>query len=187
MSTVKRKALFLISSLAAAGFRSAADAQAVPLGDGVGADTFEPPIAARLFKLDHRFILAGHSSHSSHSSHASHSSGSGGGSYSPPTYHPPPRPAYRPPTLYSAPTPLPAPSAAPAAPRTLSGRSELFTQIVRRVQMGLSAYGYYRGPLSGMVDADTRAALSKFQGDYKIKVTGTITPEVLDSLRIVAE
>ena len=63
-----------------------------------------------LFRMRHKYTLAGHSSHSSHSSHASHashSSSSGGGysssTYSAPVYSPPAR-TYTPPApVYEAP------------------------------------------------------------------------------------
>ena len=35
--------------------------------------------------------------------------------------------------------------------------------------------------------AGTKTALSKFQKDWNLKITGTITPEVLDALNIVAK
>jgi peptidoglycan hydrolase-like protein with peptidoglycan-binding domain len=66
------------------------------------------------------------------------------------------------------------------APVPLSGRTELFTTITRRVQLGLQSYGYYQGVIDGVVGKETRSALEKFQGDYGLKVTGTITPAVLD-------
>jgi His-Xaa-Ser repeat protein HxsA len=62
----------------------------------------------------------------------------------------------------------------------------LFNDIVRRVQLGLQAYGYYNGAIDGVVGSEMRAALRKLQEDYSLKTTGTITPEVLDALKIVA-
>ena len=170
---------FLISTLSLAGLGAADTAQA-RFVDAV-ANGGDDPNRGSLFKrfsLDHTFILAGHSSHSSHSSHASHRSGSGGG-YGLPAYD-------RTPTYTPAPLYTPPPVAA-AKPRPLSGRTELFTSIVRRVQLGLQAYGYYRGVVDGVVGDSTRDALRRFQGEFKLHVTGTITPEVLDALRIVAE
>ena len=60
-------------------------------------------------------------------------------------------------------------------------------EVVRKVQIGLMAYGYYDGKLDGMVGPKTRAALTRFQGDFNLNVTGTITPEVLDAFKIVAQ
>lgn len=56
-----------------------------------------------------------------------------------------------------------------------------------QVQAALTAYGYYSGPIDGIIGSASRTALSKFQADYSLKVTGTITPEVLDAMGIVAK
>jgi His-Xaa-Ser repeat protein HxsA len=94
------------------------------------------------------------------------------------------------------PTPAPAPvdtgtlRATPpttAAPKPLSGRSELFNSIVRRVQLGLLAYGYYDGPINGVVGPQMRKALKQFQTAFHMSATGTITPEVLDALKVSAQ
>lgn len=158
-----------------------------------------------------------HSSHSSHRSssggygHASHSShrSSTGGGYDP--YYSPPAPA----PVYSPPPPPPAsvrpratPPAGPAstrdslmssgadaraappalnAPPTLSGRTQRFTAIVRRVQIALLGQGYFEGPINGTVGPATRAAIRQFQQAKGLSRTGTITPELLDALRIASE
>lgn len=54
------------------------------------------------------------------------------------------------------------------------------------VQLALTALGYYNGTIGGVIGAGSKAALSRFQADYSLKVTGTITPEVLDALNISA-
>lgn len=172
-----KRARFLISSLALAGFGKGEAALPAQVTPGLtGTDEPNQPAAVKPFKLDHLYTLA---SHSSHASHASHSSGSGGGYYAPaPLYTPPapPAPVYR----------APAAPQAFVSPAPLSGRTELFTQIVKRVQLGLQAYGYYSGAINGVVGPDMKDALGRFQGDYKLKVTRTITPEVLDMLRVEA-
>ncbi|GAB2206280.1 hypothetical protein ROS1_30960 [Roseibium sp. ROS1] len=48
------------------------------------------------------------------------------------------------------------------------------------------AYGYYNGAIDGIIGSESKAALSKFQSDYGLRVTGTITPEVLNAFGIVA-
>tara|TARA_R110002074_G_scaffold219781_4_gene390501 strand:- start:1525 stop:1686 length:162 start_codon:yes stop_codon:yes gene_type:complete len=53
--------------------------------------------------------------------------------------------------------------------------------------MGLKSYGYYTGAIDGIAGKGTRGALRQFQTDFNLKVTGTITPEVLDAFKIVAE
>lgn len=178
---------FLIPSLLAAGF-SGHDGPSNPILsnlDGVGDAT--PEMAQRL-QLQHTFTLAGHRSHSSHSSHSSHRSSSSGG-YAAPR---PSAPAYTPPssgTRNQSSTPpssiLPSPPAA-AAPKTLPGNSGKFLEIVRKVQLALTSYGYYDGAIDGVIGKNSRAALSRFQSDYGLKVTGTITPEVLDAFGIAA-
>lgn len=55
------------------------------------------------------------------------------------------------------------------------------------VQTALQIFGYYTGEIDGLVGAETKVALSKMQADYNLKVTGTITPEVLDAFRITAQ
>jgi len=56
-----------------------------------------------------------------------------------------------------------------------------------RVQTELFFLGYFTGDVDGMVGPETRAAIAKLQSDRKLKVTGSITPEVLNVLGIVAE
>ena len=73
------------------------------------------------------------------------------------------------------------------APKTLPGNSGIFRDIVMKVQTGLYVYGYYSGAIDGLVGGQTRTALTKMQSDYGLKVTGTVTPEVLDALRIEAK
>ncbi|WP_409566803.1 peptidoglycan-binding domain-containing protein [Rhizobium leguminosarum] len=73
-----------------------------------------------------------------------------------------------------------------APEKTLPGNSNKFRRIVIQVQSGLTAYGYYAGSLTGVVDEDTRAALSQMQKDNNLKVTGTVTTEVLNAFGIAA-
>jgi len=54
------------------------------------------------------------------------------------------------------------------------------------VQLGLHAFGYYDGAINGEVDPSMKESLRRFQTDYKLKVTGTITPDVLNALKIAA-
>lgn len=194
-----KRRIFLIPSLVAAGFLPA-KADAMPLS-GV-TKKLDPQSVLERLKLRHIYSLAGHrshSSHSSHSSHTSHSSGSGGGylprtTYSSPSYDPAPAPAPPPAPLYAAPTytapaapnPVAPPPSTIAPARVLPGNAAKFKQIVILVQSGLTAYGYYAGSLTGVVDEDTRAALSQMQRDNNLKVTGTITTEVLTAFGIEA-
>jgi His-Xaa-Ser repeat protein HxsA len=117
---------FMIPTLLAAGFTHHDAVQASVTRASSGSDPNNAKLF-ELFKQDHLYTLAGHSSHSSHSSHASHGSGSSGGHYShfshtshqsgnggyaapvysPPVYTPPRAPAYRAPTAPRASTPRP--------------------------------------------------------------------------------
>ncbi|MEI9899147.1 MAG: peptidoglycan-binding domain-containing protein [Hyphomicrobium sp.] len=69
----------------------------------------------------------------------------------------------------------------------LSGRTERFAAIVRRVQIALLAQGFFNGPISGTVGPVTRAALRRFQTSRGLEATGTITPQTLDALKISSE
>jgi hypothetical protein len=46
-------------------------------------------------------------------------------------------------------------------------------RIVIQVLSGLTAYGYYAGSLTGVVDEDARV-LSQMQKDNNLKITGTV-------------
>lgn len=72
-------------------------------------------------------------------------------------------------------------------PKTLPGNSNRFREIARKLQAGLSIYGYYSDAIDGLIGPKTRMAISQFQNDYGLQITGTITADVLDSLGIVAE
>ncbi|MFT3988988.1 His-Xaa-Ser repeat protein HxsA [Aestuariivirga sp.] len=176
------KRAFLIPSLIAAGLTPLRDTTALSNPLGTAAKKEPNGTVSKIFSLDHRYWLASHSSHSSHASHSSHrSSGTGGYLYDPPPYTPP---VYTP-NLYSTPTYTPPAQKPPLV--TLPGNSNKFKAIVIQVQLALIAYGYYAGEADGKVGPDTRDALSRMQTDYGLKVTGTITPQVLDALRITAQ
>lgn len=173
---------FSIPSLALAGIAAHDPAQADTTLPDPAAGAGSEPAWSDVFRQDHIYILAGHRSHSSHRSHGSHRSGSGGG-YSP-------APVYTPPVTRnrnSTPPSAVLPSSPATAAKTLPGHTDKFKDIVRRVQMGLMAYGYYHGTIDGVVGPETKAALIRMQTDFRLNVTGTVTPEVLDALRIVAD
>jgi His-Xaa-Ser repeat protein HxsA len=68
--------------------------------------------------------------------------------------------------------------------KTLPGNSDKFRRIVIQVQTALIAFGYFGGPVTGQVDTATRVGLNKMQDAYGLKVTGTITPQVLTAFGI---
>ncbi|WP_370059833.1 peptidoglycan-binding protein [Novosphingobium sp. P6W] len=68
----------------------------------------------------------------------------------------------------------------------MEGRTERFKAVVRRVQIGLLGHGDYAGTIDGHVGPAMRKALRKFQSTHKLTVTGTITPQTLDALKIAS-
>jgi sulfoxide reductase heme-binding subunit YedZ len=62
---------------------------------------------------------------------------------------------------------------------------QVFDPLPMQVQTALHAYGYYDGPFDGVVGPLTRNALERFQRDHDLRITGTITSEVLDVVGIV--
>ena len=189
------KPKFAISSLIAAGFLAPQTSDAMPIPGKVSMGSAHSTPLFDVFRLEHKYTLAGHRSHSSHSSHSSHrSSGGGGYSYSPltSTYVAPSTtysaPVYSPPVTTAPTTTTPAPAKkGPMVLPPLPGNSDKFSAVVMQVQTALLAYGYYSGQVDGIVDAGTRLAIEKYQSDAGLKITGTITPQLLDTLRIVAQ
>ncbi len=59
-----------------------------------------------------------------------------------------------------------------------------FDPLTLQVQTALHAYGYYDGPIDGIIGARSRDALARLQHDHRLPVTGTITPEVLEVIGI---
>jgi His-Xaa-Ser repeat protein HxsA len=209
--------VFVIPTLLAAGFARPDQQQAgfTEMTTGPGKDPARGNLF-EVFKQQHTITLAQHRSHSSHSSHSSHRSGYSSGHYSHMSHAShrssyggsAPAPVYTPPASPSGNQPAPSRSA-PSSPesllstpstgsestnatagerlQSLSGRAKKFEKIVRLVQIGLMAQGYYDGPLDGSVGPGTRSALRKFQAEHGISVTGTITPETLDALRVPSE
>ena len=191
-----KKRRFMISSLIMAGIAPVPPlhAQDTSGASAAGPDPDDGQWVER-FAQDHAYQLAQHRSHSSHASHSSHRSGSSGTYRAPSTT---PRPPSRPRT-----TPAPSrnqrstpdSSVLPSSPATTDNpfsttekpSAAKITMLIRRVQIGLTGQGYYRGAIDGIVGKETRAALVRFQTDKSLSVTGTITPEVLDALRIRAE
>jgi Putative peptidoglycan binding domain len=53
---------------------------------------------------------------------------------------------------------------------------------VSAVQNDLAQLGYYGGPVDGLFGADTRTALTRYQIDKHLQVTGSLTSETMQSL-----
>ena len=55
---------------------------------------------------------------------------------------------------------------------------------VQAVQTRLTQLGYYNGPVDGVVGPATRDALAKYQIAQHLSVTGSLSPDMLRSLRL---
>jgi hypothetical protein len=53
---------------------------------------------------------------------------------------------------------------------------------VSAVQSNLAQLGYYNGPIDGLLGADTRTALTRYQIDRGLQVTGSLTTDTMQSL-----
>lgn len=53
---------------------------------------------------------------------------------------------------------------------------------VTGVQSQLAQQGYYSGSIDGIIGAETRAAIRRYQRDHGLSITGTITPDLISSL-----
>lgn len=59
--------------------------------------------------------------------------------------------------------------------------------VVKKVQTQLNNYGLNVGPADGVLGPMTKNALAKFQKDKNIDVTGSVTNETVDSMKIAKE
>ncbi|MBL4878289.1 MAG: His-Xaa-Ser repeat protein HxsA [Hyphomonas sp.] len=183
---MKRSRKFVIQSLSAAGFVLPQSQASMPAVDPHVDPSDRKASLIEKFRLQHEYSLAGHRSHSSHRSHGSHRSSSGGSRYTP-SYSPPPPPPPPPPARSNSTPPASVLPDRPSSPKTLPGNSAKFTELVRRVQAGLYARGYYNGSLDGIVGPETRSAIMKFELDNGLSLSGTVSKEVLDALGIQAK
>jgi peptidoglycan hydrolase-like protein with peptidoglycan-binding domain len=55
---------------------------------------------------------------------------------------------------------------------------------VSAVQSQLAKLGYYNGAIDGILGDETEAALSRYQQDQNISVTGTVNTATLQSLGV---
>lgn len=60
-----------------------------------------------------------------------------------------------------------------------------FDPLTIQVQTALRDYGYYGGPIDGIIGPQSREALAWLQRDHGLAVTGGITQEVLDLVGII--
>lgn len=182
---------YLINSLLIAGFIPTAEAISAP--HDVKLDAPEKN-KSWISQRERGFTLAGHKSHSSHGSHGSHRSSSGGRSS--PKYTPS-YPKYTPPTVKnykkekSAKSDSTAPSSIlPLSPATspkvtkIKGNSKAFKVLVMQVQIQLFSLGMYSGEIDGISGPKTSTAISKYELNKGLPVTGRLSDELLDYLNI---
>jgi hypothetical protein len=103
----------------------------------------------------------------------------------PKTEPPPPAPPMPPPRPNAAKN---APAAAAARPPAQPPRSDSIAQLlgpakrVIAVQRALAEFGYGQLKPTGVVDAETKAAVEKFERERKLPVTGQVSERVLREL-----
>lgn len=85
---------------------------------------------------------------------------------------------YQPYPYYYAP-----PAYYPARP-VYYGREVGSDSIAVDVQRKLSDFGYYRGPIDGVVGPGTRSAIAAYQRENDLEVTGSINGRLLRSMRL---
>ncbi len=56
-------------------------------------------------------------------------------------------------------------------------------ELVKSAQANLSALGFYKARVDGVLGPETKAAIKTFQEKFGLKSTGTITPELVATLR----
>jgi Putative peptidoglycan binding domain len=68
----------------------------------------------------------------------------------------------------------------------LEGKRDLVAQraYVGAVQRDLTRLGYYCGPIDGIYSADVSDAIARFQKNYSMRVTGTLTIPVRRALHL---
>ena len=181
--------VFLIPSLAAAGFSAPADsAVEVSLKNANDSSTSTSDTDFRRYlnrKLP--FTLAGHSSHSSHGSHGSHRSSSTGGHSSHASHQSSSTPTPTPSNPSRNKGSTPPTSILPLNPQNtpqLKGGTNAFALVTLRVQLALYAYGYYSGAIDGLLGSETQTAIIRYQRDHGLSTTGTLSDELIKSLNI---
>jgi len=155
------------------------------------------PVSLRPLNLPGDNLFASHRSHSSHGSHRSHSSGSGGGyvaprqTPTPPTY-PSPSPGSSN-SLRGGTTNQPTDAGRPAtvSPEVKQTKPNLSLSEKRklqimRVQLALTGLGIYKGPVDGILNAETASSLKLFQNVKGLKEDGMMNTDTLNALGVPA-
>ena len=205
---------FLVSSLLAAGFFNIAEASSdknVKIEKFENVDLINNSKGLKsIAERNIPFTLMAHSSHGSHGSHGSHSSHSSSSHYSSShsshashashsshyshgsiegqnqnySYQYKDQGIGR--NLNSTPneTILPRSPAIVDTKKNIKGRSEEFRILTQRAQLALYGMGYYSGEIDGLMNNETVSSISKYQNKHKLKVTGSLSDELIAYLDI---
>ena len=93
-----------------------------------------------------------------------------------------PVPVYRP--VYYAPAPVYYAAPAPVYVRTVRYSQPVVSSTLVRAQSQLSNLGYYAGAVDGAFGPLTSRAISQYQADYGLRVTGRLDRATVKSLGI---
>ena len=66
----------------------------------------------------------------------------------------------------------------------IKGTSKKFIILTQRAQLALYGMGYYSGAISGTINSELVASITKFQNKYNLKVTGSLSDELIAHLNI---
>jgi len=204
---------FIIASLLAAGFASNSDAleKSITSENDINSKSKIDVGINTLIERDLPFTLLAHSSHSSHYSHSSHSShysnthsshASHSSHYSHQSFgglnygyesEKEFAKAQKNEGLGRNINSTPADSILPRSPaivkvnfekEKIKGSSKTFVILTQRVQLALYGMGYYTGLINGQMNNELKASISKYQSKHNLKVTGSLTDELLGYLNV---
>lgn len=205
---------FLISSLLAAGFFNIADASSdknIEIEKTESVDLINNSKGLKsIAERNVPFTLMAHSSHGSHGSHVSHSSHSSSSHYSSShsshashsshyshysygsvegqmqnySYEYKDQGLGR--NLNSTPNEsiLPRSPAIVDTKKNVKGNSKEFKVLTQRAQLALYAMGYYSGDIDGLMNNETVSSITKYQNKHNLKVTGSLSDELIAYLDI---
>ena len=205
---------FLISSLLAAGFFNIADASSdknIEIKKTENVDLINNSKGLKsIAERNVPFTLMAHSSHGSHGSHVSHASHSSSSHYSSShsshashsshyshysygsvegqiqnySYEYKDQGLGR--NLNSTPNEsiLPRSPAIVDTKKNVKGNSKEFKVLTQRAQLALYAMGYYSGDIDGLMNNETISSITKYQNKHNLKVTGSLSDEVIAYLDI---
>lgn len=205
---------FLISSLLAAGFFNIADASSdknIEIKKTENVDLINNSKGLKsIAERNVPFTLMAHSSHGSHGSHVSHSSHSSSSHYSSShsshashsshyshysygsvegqmqnySYEYKDQGLGR--NLNSTPNEsiLPRSPAIVDTKKNVKGNSKEFKILTQRAQLALYAMGYYSGDIDGLMNNETISSITKYQNKHNLKVTGSLSDELIAYLDI---